>query len=153
MKKNTFKRGWVAIQIGTQLNAWIKHQTKVDGKAFVILPSKNPGNLFAAHSLPCNPSCLQMYDTNPFLTGAREGFVDTKKEVVLTFQYPVPPITKFSCCSVLCLICLLFQVHVSITRNSVIYAKFTIPRKQHIKVVLQKFTENGAELNPSAVLF
>ncbi len=48
---------------------------------------------------------------------------------------------------------LILQVHVSIAGNSVNYTKFTTPRKQHSKVGLQKGTENGDELNPSAALF
>ncbi len=65
-------------------------KVRVDGKAFVILPLKKDrvGELFAAKSLSCAPSCLQMYDTNPHFRGLGDGFVDIREDL-FTFLFPL----------------------------------------------------------------
>jgi hypothetical protein len=53
------------------------------------------GELFAAISLSCVISCIQMYDTTPLLRGVGEGITDTIMRDFCTLLFPIPIV----CCS------------------------------------------------------
>ncbi len=90
------------------------------------------GELFAAISLSCGISCLQMYDTTPLLKGVGEGITDTLLGWTWSlFCFPLPPGQNCLLLSVMLSQLLYFF---SKARNSGIYTKFTIPRKQLTKV-------------------